>query len=161
MTKFHHNFISQNMTWLQDDKQGPLTCVAIAAGNKLRVLSLRINPNIKLWFSYIYTSGKCATPNFESWPFRASWCSSISRFRRGRHIAMLSTTATTQSSSSRWLSSPLLVTATSIGPPSPTLESSLNRDDSFNITCNRVRAVDWAKYSRMVRWHFVQILTWC
>ena len=31
--EFQDIFISQNMTLLADDKQGPLTCVAIAAGN--------------------------------------------------------------------------------------------------------------------------------
>ena len=34
VTKFHHIFISQKMTLLHGDKHGPLTCVAIAAGNK-------------------------------------------------------------------------------------------------------------------------------
>ena len=37
VTKFQGIFISQKMTSHEggDDKQGPLTCVAIAAGNKI------------------------------------------------------------------------------------------------------------------------------
>ena len=34
VTKFQGIFISQKMTLWPDDKQDPLTCVAIAAGNK-------------------------------------------------------------------------------------------------------------------------------
>ena len=44
MTKFQGIFISQKMTLSggEDDKQGPLTCVAIAAGNKCILLNRQL-----------------------------------------------------------------------------------------------------------------------